>query len=465
VKAINVGAAHFAQALAAQGASVEAVDWRPPAGGDPALAARLARLWGAEAVEAANAEAWRRLTGAHPVLVDLQPAGDVIQGLTRDTLLHAGPPIAWERMCGPMRGAILGALLYEGLARDEREAAHLAASGAIRFDPCHHHEAVGPMAGVISASMPVFVVEERTRGGRAYCNLNEGLGKVLRMGAYSSDVLDRLHWLERTLAPLLGRAIRATGGVELRALIAEALQMGDECHNRNRAAGGQFLKLLAPPLAALDAPAGELAALLRFMADNPHFTLQLAMAACKAATDAAAGVPGATLVTAMARNGVEFGLRVSGAPGEWFTAPAAVPDGLLFPGYTAADANPDIGDSAITETGGLGGFAMANAPAIVQFVGGTVEDALRYTREMYEITLGESPYYQVPTLGFRGTPTGIDVRLVLQTGIRPLINTGIAHQEPGIGQIGAGLVRAPWACFVQALEALAPDDGAAASSA
>ncbi len=461
MKAINVGVPTFAQALVAQGAAVEQVDWRPPGRGDPAVAARLARLWGDPAVEAANREAWDRLTSAEPVLVDLRPAGEVVPGMTRDTILHAGPPIAWERMCGPMRGAVIGALLYEGLARDEREVAALAASGAVRFDPCHHHRAVGPMAGVTSASMPVYVVEERTRGGRAYVNLNEGLGKVLRYGAYSQDVLDRLRWLERILAPPLARAIQASGGVELRPILAEALHMGDEGHNRNRAAGGQFLKLMAPYLAALDPPAADLAGVLRFMADNQHFTLQLSMASCKAALDAADGVPGSTLVTAMARNGVEFGIRLSGLPGRWFTAPAAVPEGLWFPGYSAADANPDVGDSAITETAGLGGFAMAAAPAIVQFVGGTVDDALRYTREMYEITLGENPVYQVPALGFRGTPTGIDLRLVLQTGIQPLINTGVAHREPGIGQIGAGLVRAPWECFVDALAAIDAESRAA----
>ena len=457
MRAINVGVPTFAQALAAQGAVVETVDWRPPGRGDPALAARLAPLWGDEVVEAANREAWGRLVAAEPVLVDLRPAREVVPGMTPDTILHAGPPIAWERMCGPMRGAVIGALLYERLARNEREAAALAASGGVRFEPCHHHAAVGPMAGVTSASMPVYVVEERSRGGRAYVNLNEGLGKVLRMGANSPAVLDRLRWLERTLAPLLARAIQASGGVEIRPILAEALQMGDECHNRNRAAGGQFLKLVAPHLAALDPPAADLAAVLRFMAENQHFTLQLSMAACKAALDAADGVPHSTLVTAMSRNGIEFGIRLSGRPGVWFTAPAAVPEGLWFPGYSAADANPDIGDSAITETAGLGGFAMAAAPAIVQFVGGTVDDALRYTREMYEITMGESPVYQVPALGFRGTPTGIDLRLVLQTGIQPLINTGVAHREPGIGQIGAGLVRAPWECFVRALDALTLD--------
>ncbi|MBI4610152.1 MAG: DUF1116 domain-containing protein [Candidatus Rokubacteria bacterium] len=371
--------------------------------------------------------------------------------MTRDTLLHAGPPIAWERMSGPLRGAVIGALLYEGFAGTPEEADRLAASGAVQFDPCHHRSAVGPMAGVVSASMPVFVVENVTHGNRAYATLNEGLGKVLRFGAYATEVIERLRWIERALGPALSEAIRRGGSVDIQSLIGQALQMGDECHNRNRAASALLVKTLAPQLAALDLPAVERARILAFLGGNEHFFLNLGMAACKAALDAAHGIPGSTMVTAMARNGTDFGIRVSGLGDRWFTAPAETPVGLYFPGFGPDDANPDLGDSAITETAGLGAFAMAGAPAIVQFVGGTVADALRSTQLMYEITLGESETYRLPVLDFRGTPTGIDARLVMQTGILPQINTGIAHRRPGVGQIGAGLVRPPLACFEQAL--------------
>jgi hypothetical protein len=446
--AVVAGPELFASALAAQGVTVTRVDWRPPADAGP-----LASLW-CDEVDAANRAALDRLLAAEPVLVDVRPAIEVVPGMTRDTVLHAGPPIAWEAMSGPLRGAVAGALMYEGMAATKDDAERLAVSGAIRFDPCHHHAAVGPMAGVMTASMPVFVVENRAAGHRAYSTINEGLGKVLRYGAYAPEVLDRLQWFRDSLGPALGEAIRHAGGVDLRALIGQAVQMGDECHNRNRAASALLIKALAPALAALDRPAAERARILSFAAGNEHFFLNVSMAACKAALDAAHGVPRSTLVTAMARNGTEFGIRVSGLGDRWFTGPAQTPRGLFFPGFGPADANPDIGDSAITETAGLGGFAMAGAPAVVQFVGGTPADALRFTRLMYEITLGESAAYRLPTLDFRGTPTGIDVRLVAETGVLPQINTGMAHREAGIGQIGAGLVNPPRACFDQALASL-----------
>ena len=438
----------FASALAAQGVAVARVDWRPPA-----RAHALASLW-REEVDAANCRALDRLLAAEPVLVDVRPAIEVVPGMTGDTVLHAGPPIAWERMSGPLRGAVAGALVYEGIASTKADAERLAASGDIRFDPCHHHAAVGPMAGVVTASMPVFVMENRAAGNRAYATINEGLGKVLRYGAYAPEVLDRLRWFRDGLGGALGEAIRRTGGVDIRALIGQAVQMGDECHNRNRAASALVIKALAPALAALEVPAGERARILAFAAGNEHFFLNIGMAACKVALDAAHGVPHSTLVTAMARNGTDFGIRVSGTGDRWFTAPAETPRGLFFPGFGPEHANPDIGDSAITETAGLGGFAMGGAPAVVQFVGGTPADALRFTRLMYEITLAESDAYRLPTLDFRGTPTGIDVRLVAQTGILPQINTGMAHREAGVGQIGAGLVNPPRACFDGALDAL-----------
>jgi hypothetical protein len=454
LEVVDVGVEQLANALASQGVPVHRVDWRPPADGDPELVAILARLW-REKVDHANSEALRRLLEAHPVLVDVRPASEVIPGITRDTLLHAGPPITWEQMSGPMRGAVIGALLFEGLARDASEAEEMVARGEVKFDPCHHHRAVGPMAGVTTYSMPVFVVENRTAGNRAYSNLNEGLGRVLRYGAYGDDVLERLRWMRDVLGPALGEALRRMpAGIDVRALIAQAIHMGDECHNRNRAASALLIKALAPEIAALDHVSSiDRARVLAFAAGNEHFFLNVGMAACKAALDTVHGVPMSTMVTAMARNGTEFGIRVSGLGDAWFTGPAETPVGLYFSGASADDANPDLGDSAITETAGIGGFAMAGAPAIVQFVGGSPQDALACTRRMYEITLGESAAYSLPIFDFRGTPTGIDVRLVMQTGILPQINTGIASKRAGVGQIGAGLVTPPRECFEKALRA------------
>lgn len=406
-------------------------------------------------IDQANQEVVSRILAGQPVLVDVRPAAEAIPGMRPTLVLHAGPPITWERMSGPLRGAVIGALLYEGLARDEAEAARLAASGEITFAPCHHHGAVGPMAGVTTASMQVYVVENRAFGNRACSTLNEGYGRVLRYGAYGPEVLERLRWLNGTVGPALGEALRRLGGLDMKSLIAQQLTMGDEGHNRNKAGSALLARLLAPALAEGRLARDDLARVLRYLADNDLAVLNPVMAACKALLDPAHGVPHSTLVTAMARNGTDFGIRVSGLGDRWFTAPAEVPVGLFFPGFSQADANPDIGDSTITESAGIGAFAMAAAPAIVQFVGGTPQMAMEATLEMYEITVAENPAWAIPALDFRGVPTGIDIRKVVRTGITPRVNTGIAHREPGVGQVGAGLVRPPMACFEAALEAAA----------
>jgi hypothetical protein len=404
-------------------------------------------------VGSANRECLRRIQDGTARLVDVRPARDVVPGMSERTVLHAGPPIAWERMCGPMRGAVIGACLFEGWARSADEAVALAGRGELAFDPCHHHRAVGPMAGIVTPSMAVVVVENDRFETRAHAKLNMGLGRVLRFGAYDDAVVQRLAWMNRELAPTLAAALGRAGGVDVKGLLAQALGMGDEAHNRNKAATSLLVRTLAPHVAA--ARAGDVERALAFMGASDAFFLNIAMAACKAMLDPAHGIDGATVVTAMARNGVDFGIRVSGAGDRWFTAPAPKVEGVYFPGYGPADANPDLGDSAITETAGLGAFALAAAPAIVQLVGGDARLALETTRRMYEITLAEHEGFRIPALDFRGTPLGIDVRAVVATGITPAIDTGIAHRDAGVGQIGAGLTAAPMECFVAALGALA----------
>src|SRR5215218_1133161 len=396
-------------------------------------------------IEQANRTAVERMMSARPMLTGLAQALDVLPGMRENLILHAGPPIEWERMSGPLRGAVIGALIFEGLAKDEAEVVALVERGEVEFEPCHHHSAVGPMAGVTSASMMVYVVDDSTHGGRSFSNLNEGYGKVLRYGAFSEEVIRKLRWMNGTMAPALAQAVG--DGIDLRSLLAEALHMGDEGHNRNKAGSLLFLKQLAPRLSDPD--------VLRFLGDNPLSVLNPVMAACKAMADAAHGIEGSTIVSTMARNGTDFGIRVSGLGERWFTAPATPPDGLYFPGFSSADANPDIGDSTITETAGIGAFAMAAAPAIVTFIGGTPKDAVNASLEMYEIAAAEHAQFTIPALGFRGTPVGIDLRRVVGLGITPRVNTGIAHKNAGVGQVGAGLVRPPMEVFEEALVAFA----------
>lgn len=410
-------------------------------------------------IDKANQEATQKMIEARAMLTGLAKAINVIPGMRDNLLLHAGPPITWERASGPMRGAITGALIFEGKAKNETEAKVLVESGEIALEPCHHHQTVGPMAGVTSPSMSVYIIKNETHGNQAFSNLNEGYGKVLRYGAFDQEVQKRLRWMEDVMAPILNGAIEASGGIDIKALLSEALHMGDEGHNRNKAGSILFLKALAPNIAKVSKDSKVTCEVLQAIGDNALSVLNPVMAACKAMADAAHGIEGSTIVTTMARNGTDFGIRVSGMGEQWFTAPAQIPKGLYFPGYKDEDANPDIGDSTITETAGIGGFAMAGAPAIVTFVSGTPQDALNASLEMYEITFSEHKYFTIPPFDFRGTPTGIDLRKVIATGITPRVNTGIAHKKAGIGQIGAGLVRPSMKIFEEALMAFAEKYG------
>ena len=455
LQVLNVGLASFAGAIAQAGGKAMQIEWAPPADGDRTAGRALARLVNHEAIEAANRTAFAACLAAQPVLVGIGRAGEVITRMGARTILHSGPPIAWGRMCGPMQGAIIGAILFEGWAADRAAALALIERQGVSFAPCHHHGAVGPMAGIISPSMPVWIVRDAASGHLTFSNLNEGLGKVLRFGANGREVIERLAWMAATLRPVLDATLAESGGIGIRPLIAQALHMGDEVHNRNAAATSLLLRRLLPAMLRSRATREDVTAAVAFIADNDHFFLNISMAACKSMLDAARNVAASSMVTAMARNGVEFGIQLSGTGERWFTAPAPVVDGLYFPGYAIADAAPDLGDSAITETAGLGGFAMAAAPAIVSFVGGTPDDAIANTAAMGHITLGRNGGFTLPAMNFAGTPTGIDARKVVDTGLLPVINTGIAHREAGVGQIGAGITHAPSDCFTQAVSALA----------
>lgn len=453
LKVVNVGLSSFKDNLDRVNTKAVQVEWRPPADVDQGVLDTLKANM--PKIENANAEAVKKILASRPFLVGLDTAINVIPGMKKNLILHAGPPITWDRMCGPMRGAIMGALIYEGLAKTPEEAEKLAVSGEVEYAPCHEHATVGPMAGIVAPSMPVWILKNEEHGNYGYCTLNEGLGKVLRYGAYSEEVIERLKWMEMTLYPVLKNAVEHLGKIDLKNLIAQALHMGDEVHNRNRAGTSLLYRVLAPAIVRTCDDKDAAAKVLEFINNNDHFFLNLSMPVCKVALDAARNIENSSVLTVMARNGTDFGIQLSGTGDEWFTGAALVPDALFFPGYTKEDANPDIGDSAITETGGLGGFAIAAAPAIVQFVGGTANDALNYTLEMYEITAGENNIYQIPALNFRGTPTGIDVIKIIEKNILPFIDTGVAHKDPGVGQVGAGVLTAPVEPFQNAIVGLA----------
>ncbi len=456
---VGLGLDNIVEGAKAAGSTVLDVPFKPPAGGDPKRIGFLDELHAeplASKIDKANQEALSRFFGSQPNLVGVGIAREVVPGMTDGLFLHAGPPLTWEKASGPMRGAIIGGILLEGLAKTPEEAEKLAASGGVRLEPCHHHHAVGPMAGVMTPSMPVWIVEDKggkNAGNRTFCTLNEGLGKVLRYGAFSEEVIVRLRFMADTLAPMLAKALEVRGPIDLKLLMAQALQMGDEGHNRNRAGTSLLFRELAPAMVKAVGDSEKVAKVLTFINSNDHFILNLTMPMAKCMLMAAEGVPYASMLSVMARNGTEFGIQVASMPGKWFTGPAQIVRGLYFPGYDESHANPDIGDSAITETSGIGAFCMAAAPAIVQFVGGSVDLALTTSREMARITLGRNPIFTIPALDFLGAPTGIDLRKVVELNLLPTINTGVAHKDAGIGQVGAGLVNPPWECFHGALEA------------
>ncbi|PIU19149.1 MAG: hypothetical protein COT16_00020 [Elusimicrobia bacterium CG08_land_8_20_14_0_20_44_26] len=452
-KIINLGLGWFYDELKRQNADVTNVKFTPRAGGDEVIAKILDELeLKKDEIAQANKRAVEMINESTPTLIDVARACDVIPGMKKNMILHAGPPIDWARMCGPVKGAVLGALVYEGMASDLNEALNIVEKGGIQFSPCHHHSAVGPMAGIVSPSMWVYVVLNKKFGNRAFCTLNEGLGKVLRFGANSADVLKHLKWMEEILAPSISEALKETrGGIDIKSITSKALMMGDECHNRNEAATNMLIKELVAALLKTSISKTVIKEIIDFISSNPHTYLNLSMAACKATVDVIKGLENCSIVSAMARNGTDIGIRVAATGDEWFTHPAGMPKGLYFAGFDEADANPDLGDSTISESAGIGANAMACAPAIVKFVGGNPDDAMKYTMKMYEICAGESASFKVPYFNFRGTPVGFDIIKIVEKQLPPFINTGIAHKEPGIGQIGAGLLYAPMDIFKKAL--------------
>lgn len=466
---LSVGLTGFNDSIASHGGQVEQLDWRPPGNADPALAWALARLLADERVALANREAAQRIIDARPVWEDIVPRADAVWPEMKSTrlLLHAGPPVAWAEMCGPMHGAMIGAALYEGWARSPEQARRMLERGEVEFAQCHDFGAVGPMTGIISASMPLIQVREASRGGLAWTNLNEGIGRCLRFGANSPEVIERLKWFELVLAPVLRAAVRheverpkGAGGIDLKSLQSQALLMGDEVHSRNAASTALLFMALSVALAAVQEgaqalPQAHLRQALEFIARTSQFFLNFSMVSCKAIMDAAHGVEFSSVVTATARNGTQTGLRIAGLGKAWFSAPSDRPRGLYFPGFCEHDACPDLGDSAITETAGFGGCSFAASPALTLLAGGTVADAVRYSQEMLAISVTRNPALSLPALDFAGAPCGIDALAVVDTGIRPVLTTGIAHREAGIGQIGAGVVRVPMDCYVQAVQALA----------
>jgi hypothetical protein len=415
-------------------------------------------------LDEANEAIAQKIIDAQPRLVDVVPAKDVIPALEGRLILHAGPPIAFADMPEPMQGAAIGAAMFEGWAKDEAEARRVC--GEVQFAPNHHHQAVGAMGGILTGSMPVFVVENATDGNRAYTTMHEGEGKVLRFGVYDESVGDHLTWMRDVLGAGLSRALNLfpDGGLPINPILAQAVTMGDDFHVRINAASSLLFRELAPKLARVGLPQEELESVLDFLSGNVNFFLTLGMAAGKATLDAAATIQDGSVVTCMTRNGREFAIRVSGLGDRWFTGPLDQLETLYFPGFSDADACPDTGDSAIIEAYGFGGLVAVAAPAVQQLVGtgdGGFADALATSEEQSEIVVGSNPNMPIPNWDFRGVPVGIDVRKVVETGIAPLITTAVMHRKAGIGQVGVGKVRASMPCFTSALEALAEAHGAA----
>lgn len=407
-------------------------------------------------IDAANAEAVDRMNRGRALLVDFEVAKKVIPGMKDNLVLHAGPPIAYKDMIPGMKVAVQGGLILDGLAKTLEEADQMCLRGDIEFAPCHEHSSVGPMAGVTTPSMYVAVVENSEFGNKAYCNLHEGRGKILRFGGYDDTVMKRLQWMNTVQGPLLKEAIRGKP-TDLKVIISKGITMGDEFHQRFESSSLLFLSQILEPL--MNSGSKDYTEVVKFIAERGQYFLNLAMPAAKVLCDPADGIEHSTIITRLTRNGVGYGIGVSSLKGDWFVGPAEVPKGLYFPGFTEADAEHDYGDSAITETIGLGGYATAAAPAVTRFIGGNAKDAIQMTLDGYKVCAGVSRDFLIPALDFKGTPTGIDMIKVNQTGLVPKSNTGIAGRKAGVGQVGAGVSRAPIEAFRDALRAYAKKYG------
>lgn len=453
-KVINIGLASFCEGIEKEDKAVQHCDWVPPCNGDTELVDLLFQCeLHADEINEANKKAVDIIMGGQPVLKAVKPAKEVVPGMKDKLILHSGPDIEYERMCGPMQGAVIGAIIYEGWANNKDEAEKLIKDKEIEFDCNHYHSSVGPMTGIITKNMPVFVVENVTYGNYAYCTINEGIGEVMRFGANGPKVLEKLKWIEKVLAPVLDEALSKTDGINLKNIMAQALAMGDEMHQRNIAASLLFFKNLGGEITEVIQGNSEAKNIVEFLVKkNDQFFLNLAMASGKCITDAARNIPMSTVVTCMSRNGVDFGINVSSLKDKWYVAPVEMPQGLYFPGYSEKDANGDMGDSAITECIGIGGCAMGCSPAVVNFIGaGSVSKAVEYTHMMGKITVAKNFNLPMPNVNFEGVPNGFDIRKIVETGILPVINTGMAHKQAGIGQVGAGIARPPMDIFYQAL--------------
>jgi len=452
---VNLGLSVLGEAVAAQGTAVVQVDWRPPAGGDAPAVRALTDLYGLRSVDIdqANAEVLRRLDTGVPMLVDVRAAADVVPGLGDRTLLHPGPPIAWDDVCDPLRRSMRAAVVAEGWAPDVDEADTLLSTGRVALAAANEHSTVVPMATALGPSMPVWVVENAAGGTRAFAPIGQGSGDVAWMGRESPAAIVRLGFLRDIAGPRLARIVARIGPVDVFALAAQGVQMGDDVHMRTQASTNLLIRSMLPAIPTLPDDAGTVA-FCEYLSANHLFFLTLAMAGAKSLTLAAEQVEGSTMVTTMARNGTTYGVRLAGSD-RWFRAPAPpVEDALFHPGYGPADAGLDIGDSAVLELVGLGGPATAGSPAVAAFLGGSMADAARVTEAMRRICAGESSRFKLPTMDFRGTPLGVDVRRVVETGVTPKVNTGILHAHAGLGQVGAGVATAPAAAFRDALLSL-----------
>ncbi len=465
LEVVTAGVGGFAEALRRQGVEVAEVDWRPPAEGDLQRVGLLTRLASdpelAPRIEEANARTIARIQRSDPQIVAVETARDAL-GLSDRVILHSGPPIGWDRMCGPQRRSVLGAIRFEGWADDLEEAGALVTTGAVRLSPNHRYGAVGPMTGVVSPSMPLLVARNEAFGNRAYSTFNEGRGDTLWFGVCERTTLDRLAWIREVMAPSLSCGLQAGGPISVFDFVAEGLQMGDECHARHAATTSLLMKRFAPAMLDGGATASDVAEILRFADRNNHFFLNFTMAAVKATMDAAHGIPCSTIVTAMSRNGVDFMIRVGGLGDRWVVAPVRPMDeAVYYTGFGVEDAAGDIGDSAIIETCGIGGMAIASAPTLAPFVGGSVAAEAGAIRDLALITVARHGRFRMPPMDDEKTPLGIDLTRVVETRVVPFITTGVLHEtDPTVGQIGTGIARAPVEVFDRALVAFAREVGA-----
>lgn len=346
----------------------------------------------------------------------------------------------------------MGAALHEKWAVSREDAEDKFRRNEIKLGACNDHATVGAGAGILSPSMPVLICRDMHNGNEGYCLPFEGRSGLGVWGVYNDDVEATLQVIEKQFAPAVNQVLTEQGGIPVKGIIARSLQMNDDIHTRQTAAGLILLSEIAPKLMHSDLDREAITMCIEMFSSSERWFHPLGMASAMSTIRGLKGTEYSTVVTAICNGGVNTGLKVAALGEQWFTAPAPMLTGsYLSPQWSEKDASPYCGDSTITEVVGMGAFAGAAAPSVLRLRGGTYQDGINQSMDMRTLTVGLNSNYPIPLLDFTGPGLAIDIRKVINTGTPVVCHGGIISKDGG--QIGAGIATFPMEVYVDAMYA------------